>query len=323
MTKKYTKLLIILSIMCSGLTAGTLLALDLNLNRLFGAGKDAVTAVSGVDEKDEIVIGREIAGRMLGAAPLVNDSELQAYVNRVGRWLALQTDRPDLPWRFGVLDTPSINAFAAPGGYVLITRGLYEMLGNEAQLAGVLGHEIGHIIRRHHITVMRKSAAISAGAQLAQRDDRNFMVNNLIGSGAEVMARGLDKSAEFEADAIGVVLAARAGYSPYGLVEVLHTMAARSADDASLTLLFKTHPQPAERLTQLGDKLAPRVAKLPAGQEPQIKTVSAAAGPAPAAPQAAQPPAAAQTLQNPGATPPAKSGGGVDPGSILRGIFGR
>lgn len=322
MMKKLPKYLILFCILWSGVIAGNLAALDLNLNRLFGAGKDAVTAVSGVDEKDEIAIGREIAGRMLGAAPLVNDSELQAYVNRVGRWLALQTDRPDLPWRFGVLDTPSINAFAAPGGYVLITRGLYEMLGNEAQLAGVLGHEIGHIIQRHHITVMRKSAALSAGAQLAQRDDRNLMVNNLIGSGAEVMARGLDKSAEFEADAIGVVLAARAGYSPYGLVEVLHTMAARSAGDASLALLFKTHPQPAERLTQLGDKLAPRVAKLPAGQEPQIKTVSATDGPAPAAPQAAQP-AAAQTLRNPGATPPATGGGGVDPGSILRGIFGR
>lgn len=321
MTKKSFKYLILLIILINGLIAGNLAALDLNLNRLFGAGKDAVTAVSGVDEKDEIAIGREIAGRMLGAAPLVNDGELQAYVNRVGRWLALQTDRPDLPWRFGVLDTPSINAFAAPGGYVLITRGLYEMLGSEAQLAGVLGHEIGHIIRRHHITVMRKSAAISAGAQLAQRDDRNFMVNNLIGSGAEVMARGLDKSAEFEADAIGVVLAARAGYSPYGLVEVLHTMAARSADDASLTLLFKTHPQPAERLTQLGNKLAPRVAKLPVGQEPQIRSVSAAEGPAQAAPRAAAPPAA-QSLQNPGATPPA-TGGGTAPSNILRGIFGR
>lgn len=308
--------------------AGNLPALDLDLNRLFGAGKDVVTAVSGIDEKDEIAVGREIAGRMLGAAPLVNDKELQAYVNRVGRWLASQTDRPDLPWRFGIVDTPSINAFATPGGHVLITRGLYEILDNEAQLAGVLGHEIGHIVRRHHITVMQKSAAISAGAKLAQRNDRNFLVNNLIGTGAEVMARGLDKSAEFEADAIGVVLAARAGYNPYGLVEVLHKMAVRGAADASLTLLFKTHPQPGERLTQLGDKLAPRVAALPAGQEPQIRSVSGAAVPVQAV-QPSPPPAGARALQDSGSAsgntpqPAPKSGTGIDPGSILRGIFGR
>ncbi|MEK6592926.1 MAG: M48 family metalloprotease [Pseudomonadota bacterium] len=308
--------------------ANNLLALEINLNRLFGAGKDAITAVSGVDEKDEILVGREIAGRMLGAAPLVDDKELQAYVNRVGRWLASQTDRPDLPWRFGIVDTPSINAFAAPGGHVLITRGLYEMLDNEAQLAGVLGHEIGHIIRRHHITVMQKSAAISAGAKLAQRNDRNFLVNNLIGTGAEVMARGLDKSAEFEADAIGVVLAARAGYSPYGLVEVMHKLAARGAEDASLTLLFKTHPRPGERLTELGDKLVPYVAKLPAGQEPQIRRVSAVAVPVNAA-QPSPAPVGAPASQNSGSAsgdtpqPVPQGGGGLDAGGIMRGIIGR
>jgi predicted Zn-dependent protease len=324
-----SNLLILSGIICSCLASGNLLALEINLNRLFGAGKDVATAVSGVDEKDEIAVGRELAGRMLGAAPLVNDKELQAYVNRVGRWLATQTDRPDLPWRFGVVDTPSINAFAAPGGHVLITRGLYEILDNEAQLAGVLGHEIGHIIRRHHITVMQKSAAISAGAKLAQRDNRNFLVNNLIGSGAEVMARGLDKGAEFEADTIGIVLAARAGYSPYGLVEVLHKLAARGASDASLTLLFSTHPPPGERLTELGDKLTPRVAKLPTGLEPQIRRVSESVVPAPSAQPASSTPAGARALQDSGSAssntpqPAPKKGGGTDAGSIMRGILGR
>jgi predicted Zn-dependent protease len=194
-------------------------AASIDLGRLFGAGKDLATAASGMDEKEEIAVGREVAGRTLGAAPLVADPALQAYVNSVGRWVASQTERPDLPWHFGVIDSPAINAFAAPGGYVLITRGLYEILDSEAQLAGVLGHEIGHIVKRHHITVMQKSALISAGSQLATaRTDRAAVVNNLIGTGAEVFARGLDKSAEFEADQIGIVLAARAGYSPYGLV---------------------------------------------------------------------------------------------------------
>lgn len=304
--------------------SGHAVAASIDLGRIFGAGKDLATAASGLDEKDEVAVGREVAGRMLGAAPLVADPGLQSYVNRIGRWVATQTERPDLPWHFGVLDSPAINAFAAPGGYVLITRGLYEILDNEAQLAGVLGHEIGHIVRRHHITVMQKSAAISAGAQLAQARDRSVLVSNLIGTGAEIFARGLDKSAEFEADQIGIVLAARAGYNPYGLIEVLHKLSARGAEDASLALLFKTHPHPNERLSQLGETLAPRAAGLPSGSEPAIRQVSAEAPPAPAKPVPAE---GARALQQeepgPAVRPGGRGGVGIDPGGILRGILGR
>lgn len=314
-------ILIVLIIICTGGAGGKAAALD--LGRMLDAASDLVSAGTGLNEKDEAQVGREIAGRVLGAAPLVDDPGLQAYVNRVGRWLAAQTERPDLPWHFGVLDTAAINAFAAPGGYVLITRGLYEILDNESQLAGVLGHEIGHVVRRHHVTVMQKSAALSAGAKLAQSDSRSQLLNNMIGTGAEVFARGLDKSAEFEADAIGVVLAARGGYSPYGLVEVLHKLSARGASDATLTLLFKTHPQPGERLAQLGESVTPRVAMLPAGKEPGIRNISTETGPV----RAAQPPPASgvralQEQETPAAAPPAKDLG-VDPGQILRGIFGR
>jgi predicted Zn-dependent protease len=302
--------------------AGLATAASFDIGRILGAGKDLATAAGGMDEKEEIAVGREVAGRMLGAAPLVADPVLQAYINRVGRWVASQTERPDLPWHFGVIDSPSINAFAAPGGYVLITRGLYEILDSEAQLAGVLGHEIGHIVQRHHVTVMQKSAAVSAGAQIAQARDRSAIVANLIGTGAEVFARGLDKSAEFEADRMGVVLAARAGYSPYGLVEVLHKLSARGSEDASLALLFKTHPHPGERLTEIGQALAPRAAALPAGREPAIQAVSVDAPP-PAARSA--PPAGASTVQpaDAPAKPAGKSGIGVDPGQLLRGILGR
>ncbi len=301
-------------------------AQNIDLNRLFSIGRDAVTAVAGVSEQEEQTMGREIAGRMLGAAPLVNDAALQAYVNRVGRWIAVQGERPDLPWRFAVIDTASINAFAAPGGYVMLTRGLYEILDNEAQLAGVLAHEIAHVVRRHHVTVMQKSAALSAGAQLAQRDNRSALVNNMIGTGAEVFARGLDKSAEYEADAIGVVLAARAGYNPFGLVDVLHKLAARGAGDGSLALLFKTHPLPGERLEQLGAALTPVLANLPAGRELDIRRVAAGAGPMRAT--APLPAGGARGLaeQSPASSaqpPKGGSGIGIDPGQLLRGLFGR
>ena len=309
--------------------AGPAAAVSIDFGRIFDVGRDLRTAATGLDEPEEIAVGREVTGRTLGAAPLVADRELQAYVNRVGRWIAMQTERPDLPWHFGVLDTTSVNAFAAPGGYVLVTRGLYEMLDSESQLAGVLAHEIGHIVQRHHIKVMQQSALVSAGARAAQRSERGLLVSNLIGTGAEVLARGLDKGAEFEADRIGVVLAARAGYSPYGLVEVLHLLAARSTDDATLALLFKTHPAPGERLTQLADVLEPRVAALPTGKEPAIHRVSpdmpppAAAKPAKPAPAGS---ASALQQEEGGTTIPAAGdspGGGLDAGGILRGIFGR
>jgi predicted Zn-dependent protease len=311
-----------------GAAAGFAQAQNIDLNRLFSIGRDAVTAVAGVSEQDEQIMGREIAGRMLGAAPLVNDAALQAYVNRVGRWIALQSERPDLPWRFAVIDTASINAFAAPGGYVMLTRGLYDILDSEAQLAGVLAHEIGHIVRRHHVTVMQKSAALSAGSQIAQRDNRSAVINNMIGTGAEVFARGLDKSAEYEADAIGIVLAARAGYNPFGLVDVLHKLAARGAGDNSMALLFKTHPLPGDRLAQLGDLLTPNLARLPAGREPDIRRFAAGAGPL----RAAQPLPAegARGLAGQPASPPPQSPAqqpkntpAIDPMQLLRGILGR
>ncbi len=300
-------------------------AQTIDLNRIFSIGRDAVTAVAGVSDEEELAMGREIAGRMLGAAPLVNDAALQSYVNRVGRWVAMQSERPGLPWRFAVIDTASINAFAAPGGYVLVTRGLYDILDNEAQLAGVLAHEIGHIVRRHHVTVMQKSAALSAGAQLAQRDNRSALVNNMIGTGAEVFARGLDKTAEYEADAIGVVLTARAGYNPFALIDVLHKLAARGAADGSLALLFKTHPLPGERLEQLGEALTPHLARLPAGRNLEIRRVAAGAGPM----RAAQPLPAegarglAAQPQQPQPQQQPKGGSGIDPSQLLRGLFGR
>jgi predicted Zn-dependent protease len=207
--------------------------------------------------EEENRIGRQISGNLLGAVPLVRDDTLQRYVNLVGNWVALQSGRKDITWRFGVLDTEDINAFAAPGGYIFVTKGLYRLLNNEAELAGVLGHEIAHVTLKHHLKVLKQSSLISALGQVAgskaQKSDQ--MVQNLIGNGAEIMARGLDKNAEFEADRVGMVFAARAGYEPWGLPEVLQDMAGLPAKDQRTSLLYKTHPLPADRLAMLGESV--------------------------------------------------------------------
>jgi predicted Zn-dependent protease len=213
--------------------------------------------LSETSEQEEIQIGRQLAGNLLGAAPLVRDDRLQRYVNRVGRWVAAQGERPNLQWYFGVLESADLNAFALPGGYVFITKGLFDVLADEAQLAGVLGHEIAHVMLKHHLKVLKQSQAVElvggiVGSQVAQRDTFGAR-QALLGKGAEALTRGLDKGAEFEADHVGIVLATRAGYVPYGLPAVLRTMGSRNPQEASLSLLFKTHPLPQERLEKLGD----------------------------------------------------------------------
>ncbi len=218
---------------------------------------------------DEIRIGRQVSGDLLGAAPLVKDDALQRYVNSVGRWVAMQSGRPDLPWHFGVIDSEDINAFAAPGGFIFVTKGLYKRLNNEAELAGVLGHEIAHVTKKHHLNLLKKSQLIGALAQTAKKEVKSgdAAVQNLIGNGAEMMARGLDKEAEFEADRIGVVFAARAGYDAWGLPTVLQDMATIHTKDDRLALLYKTHPTAADRLTRLGEAVGDRFDSLPAGKE--------------------------------------------------------
>jgi beta-barrel assembly-enhancing protease len=235
-----------------------------------------IPPVGNVPEADEVKIGRYVAGNLLGAAPLVNDDALQSYVNRVGRWVALASERPDLQWTFGVIESKAVNAFAAPGGYIFLTRGLYGLLRDEAELAGVLGHEIGHVVRRHHLKVMQKSQALGVGSDLIRkRLGDNKIAKSLVGTGAEIMARGLDRDAEFEADRIGVVLAARAGYDPYGLPSVLQEISHFSGADSSVALLFKTHPHPDERLARLGEAMGNRFDGMTDGKNLEQRLVAA------------------------------------------------
>jgi predicted Zn-dependent protease len=261
----------------AGLCACLNTASGLDLGDLEGTVDDLKkqrdSAVSELDKKaksaglieysdaEEAAIGRQIAGNLLGAAALVKDKKLQKYVNNVGRWVASQSERPGLAWHFGVIDSSDINAFAAPGGYIFVTRGLYRMLNDESELAGVLAHEIGHVIRKHHLKILQQSRMVDQGGKvLTEQVGGNEQIQNWIGSGAEIVARSLDKSAEFEADRIAVVLSARAGYDAYGLPQVLQGLGHASND--SVALLFKTHPHPDERLAKLDSAMDERFDKL-------------------------------------------------------------
>ncbi len=244
---------------------------NININKLVDSVKNVGKATLEIDEKDEVAIGRDMAARLLGAAPLVNDPRLQQYVNRVGRWLASQTERPDLPWHFGVLDAPQLNAFAVPGGTIFVTRGLVARMKSEAELAGVLAHEISHVLKKHHLKAIQKGAQTALAGDalaLAMKDQRSDARNKLISFGSELYTRGLDKSDELEADRLGVVIAARGGYDAYGLPTVLQALQAMNPGDSGLALMFKTHPAPGERLDALSEKMQPTLDRY--SSQPQL-----------------------------------------------------
>jgi predicted Zn-dependent protease len=233
---------------------------NLDINRLVDTVKNVSKATREIPQDEEVEIGHDVAARILGAAPLVADVRLQRYVNNVGRWLASQTERPDLPWQFGVLDAPQLNAFAVPGGTIFITRGLLEKMTSESELAGVLSHEIVHVLKKHHLKAIQKGALASLTGQAASaafRDMNAEAKRKLVSFGTETYSRGLDKGDELEADRLGVVIAARGGYDPYGLPAVLQTLQAMNAQDSAVALMFKTHPAPGERLEALATGMQP------------------------------------------------------------------
>ena len=233
---------------------------NIDLGKAFKTVKKISTATSDIDEPQEISLGQGIASNLLGAAPLLDNRSVQEYVNHVGRWLALQTERPELPWHFAVLDDADVNAFAAPGGYVFITKGLLARMKSEAELAGVLAHEISHVLKKHHLQAIKKDARgglLSEFAEQAIEEKGGHpALNKLVGAGTEIYARGLDKDDEFEADRMGVVIAARSGYDPYGLPAVLQTLDGLNPKDSGLALMFKTHPALADRLSLLDKQMS-------------------------------------------------------------------
>ena len=246
-----------------------------SLGKFAEQAKEIKAAVVVPEEDEERALGQDVAATLLGASKPVANPKLQQYVNRVGLWVALQGSRPNLAWRFAVLDNDNVNAFATPGGYVFITRGLLAQLQSEAELAAVLGHEIAHVEKKHHLKAMKKDAGIkllgrgvghvAGGAGSAEDRER---LSKVAGVAKGLYARGLDKEDEYDADRLGTVLAARAGYDPYGMVQVLQTLDSVNADSGKFALLFKTHPKPAERLARLDQALGSRLDSV--GQRPAV-----------------------------------------------------
>ena len=252
------------------------------LNKAIDTTKKLQEANKEFSVEDEIALGNGVTAGVLGATKLHPDANLQRYVNRVGKWLAMHSERADLPWSFGVMDTDTINAFAMPGGSVLVSHGLIKRLASESELAGVLAHEIAHVVKKHQLSAIQSTlnsdvwASLgkdAAGQAIGRRGDAFGLKGAAANAGVEavksgVFLRPLDRGMEYEADRMGVVIAARSGYDPYGLVAVL-SMLAQVKGDGSGAAIFDTHPAASDRIGEL-ENFMPSIVERFASQ-PQVE----------------------------------------------------
>lgn len=259
-----------ITLLMVGLSGCKMTAQDLNITQLTELGQKLLKAGT-VSTEQELALGDDFAAMLLGATRLHPNQQLQQYVNQVGRHLASQSTRPDLPWTFAVLDTPDLNAFAIPGGYVFVTSGLLANLQSEAELAGVLAHEISHVTERHHLAAIERDHSIdllkslavvaadyhakSGSRPSAQAYQNRQIAQSVLKAGHQLYTQGLSRDDELQADAKALQLCARAGYDPFAFAAVLQHLDSVNAQSNAISLLLATHPTPADRLSQLQPRL--------------------------------------------------------------------
>lgn len=243
-----------------------LLALALTLASTAGCKVNPVTGRSqfnALSREQEIALGTEAMPELIeGYGGALPDPQITGYVENIGRTLADKTelDYPSLPWEFTTLNSDIINAFALPGGKVFISRGLLAKMDNEAQLAGVLGHEVGHVTARHANDMVTRQIlltgiAIGGAVVAGTSSDRAVQVGAGVVVGASgIFALSFSRDQEIEADKLGLRYMTHAGYDPRGLKQVM-TILEEAAGGASQPEFLSTHPHPQTRINRINRAL--------------------------------------------------------------------
>jgi predicted Zn-dependent protease len=206
-------------------------------------------------DQEEQQLGAAVSERIRTRYGVVQDAAVHRYVALVGNALAASSTRPALPWTFIVLDTDGVNAYAAPGGYVHITRGALAMIQNEAELAGVLGHELIHITAKHTIRSIQKSKAVQMGASETLSGSPALLERAVTATYDNIVERGFGREDEDESDEKGITLANQLGYDPSGLGAFLTRLKERNKDAKERRGLFASHPEMQGRLDNLKKRI--------------------------------------------------------------------
>ncbi|MFH1732592.1 MAG: M48 family metalloprotease [Planctomycetota bacterium] len=212
--------------------------------------KDALDSLN-ISEEEEIQLGAAVSLKVRTRFGVVQDPAVHRYVTLLGMAIAEQTERPKLPWQFIVLDTDGVNAFASPGGFVHITRGALGLIENEAELAAVLSHEIGHVAHNHTVNAIRKGNAqrLMSDAVLA---DRGPFLDSLANLAYDMVLEGtFDRGDELDSDKYSVSTTQKLGYSSGALADFLTRLDERNKDQPARNGLFASHPEMKERIQKI------------------------------------------------------------------------
>lgn len=221
-------------------------------------GLDQAKKLQGlkVTEQEEQEIGADVSRRLRQRYGVVQDAAVTKYVTLVGTVIAQAGSRPDLPWRFIVLDTDAVNAFAAPGGYVHITRGALGLIRDEAELAGVLGHEIAHVTEKHTIKAIQKSNAVKLATDETLSGNKALLKQVTDRTYDSILENAFDRGDEMDADKVGVAAADKVGYAPIGLADFLQRLADRNKGATTKRGLFASHPDIEARIARIKKQIA-------------------------------------------------------------------
>ncbi|HEX6976077.1 MAG TPA: M48 family metalloprotease [Vicinamibacterales bacterium] len=208
-----------------------------------------------ISEKDERRIGEKISAALIDRFGVYQDKEVTKYVSLVGNVLAQASTRPNLQWEFIVLDTDGVNAYAAPGGLVHITRGALGLIKNEAELAGVLGHEITHVTAKHTIKTIEtqnRNDLLAEAGKSKTGEIGDAVIGGLSDMGYKLILEGrFSRSDEMESDKVGTTLASKVGYAPSGMAAVLQKISDRNKNQAEPNGWFASHPEIKDRISAM------------------------------------------------------------------------